>query len=121
MRLRWTLSAANDLESIHNYLSEYHPAFARPTVRTLYAAIQSLRNLPERGRVGDNPETRGLVLTKLPYILVYRIADDAVEIIRIYHWRSGSQPQRLAGCGLTPPRIDSPILSCLISALLNLP
>jgi len=43
MRIRWTLPAADDLESIKNYLQTYYPHFAEPTVRTIYQRIRSLK------------------------------------------------------------------------------
>lgn len=85
MRLRWTPEAADNLESIYNYLREHHPSFAEPTVRALYEAARSLRAMPERGRLGEISSTREFILPKLPYIIVYRINEDAVELLHIYH------------------------------------
>jgi toxin ParE1/3/4 len=85
MRLRWTPLAAEDLASIHSYLKEYHPAFAQPTVRLIYDAIRGLRNFPRSGRMGSAEGTRELVLSRLPYIIVYRATPTAIEVIRIYH------------------------------------
>lgn len=85
MRLRWTPAAAEDLESIYTYLSEHHPSFVQPTIRLLYDSARSLRNFTERGRPGTIPETRELVLPRLPYIIVYRVTDQVIEILRIYH------------------------------------
>jgi len=36
MRVRWTVPAAEDLESIKTYLDKHYPQFAEPTVRTIY-------------------------------------------------------------------------------------
>ena len=44
--------------------------------------------MPERGRVGLRAGTRELILAPMPYIIVYRIRENAVEILRLYH---GSQ------------------------------
>jgi toxin ParE1/3/4 len=88
MRLRWTLAAANDLESIADYLHDQHPQFAQPTVRRLYAEIRELSRFPSRGRPGREPGTRELILTGLPYIVVFRTGEKLVEILRIHH---GSQ------------------------------
>jgi toxin ParE1/3/4 len=85
MRLRWTAAAAEDLKSIYSYLCENHPPFALPTIRLLYDSARSLRNLPGRGRSGTIPDTREFVLPRLPYIIVYRVTDQVIEIVRIYH------------------------------------
>lgn len=85
MRLRWTPAAAENLESIYTYLCEHYPSFAVPTVSALYEAVRTLRTLPERGRLGEIRGTREFVLPRLPYIIVYRINEQVVEVLHIYH------------------------------------
>ncbi len=91
MRIRWTIPAADDLEDIKNYLDEYYPQFAEPTVRTIYHRIHSLKISPNRGRPGHRSGTRELTLTPLPYVVVYSVKAGAIEILHIYHgaqdWR----------------------------------
>lgn len=91
MRLRWTIPAANDLESIKNYLERHYPRFAEPTVRTIYQQIHTLRSTPQGGRPGHRNGTRELSLSPLPYIVVYAVKSEAIEVLHIYH---GSQDWR---------------------------
>lgn len=85
MRLRWTPAAAEDLEHIKDYLSEHHPQFAQSTIVELYESIRALKTSPRLGRVGREEGTRELVLTRLPYIVAYRIREQAVEVLHIFH------------------------------------
>jgi toxin ParE1/3/4 len=85
MRIRWTLAAADDLEAIAAYLARHFPSFTESTIREIYDTIVSLRSLPHRGRIGREDGTRELVVARLPYIVVYRIKGDAVEILHIFH------------------------------------
>jgi addiction module RelE/StbE family toxin len=85
MRLRWTPAAADDLEAIAGYLSRHFPSFTQTTLQEIYETIASLRSLPHRGRMGREEGTRELVIARLPYIVVYRIKAEAVEILHIYH------------------------------------
>jgi toxin ParE1/3/4 len=85
MRIRWTYAAAEDLEHIKDYLTEHHPQFAQSTVIELYETIRSLKTSPHRGRLGREEGTRELVLSRLPYIVAYRIKEQSVEILHIYH------------------------------------
>jgi toxin ParE1/3/4 len=85
MRVRWTPAAAENLEHINNYLAEHHPQFAQSTVLELYEAIRSLKTSPWRGRPGREDGTRELVLPRLPYIVAYRIKEESIEILHIYH------------------------------------
>ena len=91
MRIRWTLPAAEDLQNIKNYLQRNHPQFAESTVRAVYQLIRSLKTSPNLGRPGHRSGTRELVLAPLPYVVVYALRADAVEILHIYHgpqdWR----------------------------------
>jgi toxin ParE1/3/4 len=84
MRIRWTPAAA-DLENIKNYLTKRCPQLAQPTVIKHYERIRSLKASPERGRVGREQGTRELVFTPLRYIAVYRVKEQSVEILHVYH------------------------------------
>jgi toxin ParE1/3/4 len=91
MRIRWTVPAADDLLNIKNYLQQNYPQFAEPTVRTIYQRIRFLKISPNRGRPGHRSGTRELVLLPLPYVAVYAVKAEDVEILHIYHgaqdWR----------------------------------
>ena len=91
MRLRWTVPAADDLGSIKAYLQQHYPQFAEPTVRTIYERIRSLKATPYRGRPGHRTGTRELPLAPLPYVVVYSVKAQAVDILHIYH---GAQDRR---------------------------
>jgi addiction module RelE/StbE family toxin len=85
MRIRWTVPAAEDLENIKNYLQQHYPHFAEPTVRTIYERIRSLKISPNRGRPGQRTGTRELTLSPLPYVVVYVVKAQAIEILHIHH------------------------------------
>jgi len=91
MRIRWTVPAADDLESIKNYLQRNHPHFAEPTVRTIYQRVRALKTAPNLGRPGHRSGTRELALTPLPYVVVYAVKAESVDVLHIYHgaqdWR----------------------------------
>ena len=91
MCIRWTVPAADDLENIKNYLQQHYPHFAEPTVRTIYERAKSLKTFPNRGNPGHRSGTRELALLPLPYVIVYAVNADAVEILHVYHgaqdWR----------------------------------
>jgi addiction module RelE/StbE family toxin len=85
MRIRWTPAAAADLQRVSDYLREHHPHYRQPTLHKLYSAIQSLKEWPHRGRVGREEGTRELSFPPLPYIAVYRVKEQSIEVLRIYH------------------------------------
>jgi toxin ParE1/3/4 len=85
MRIRWTAAAAADLEHIDSYLKKRHPRYRRPTIRKLYEGVRLLKQNPYRGRSGGVEGTRELLFPPLPYIVVYRVKETVIEILRIYH------------------------------------
>ena len=58
---------------------------ARPTVIEIRKSARSLKKFPLRGRKGREQGTRELLQRRLPHIIAYRVKDDAVEILHIWH------------------------------------
>ena len=86
MRIRWTAPAASDLTRICDYIRDHDaPAAARRVALTIYESVASLAQFPHRGRAGRRQDTRELVLPPLPFLAVYRIRGDVIEILRILH------------------------------------
>jgi plasmid stabilization system protein ParE len=56
---------------IADYLFAHAPERAERLVRTLYESASSLLTFPNRGRSGKKAGTRELVMSPLPYIVVY--------------------------------------------------
>jgi toxin ParE1/3/4 len=91
-QIRWTPPALNDLKTIsHRIEQQRNLATANRLCRPIYDSIQSLRRNPHTGRPGSEEGTRELVINKSPYIVVYRLHTEAVQILRIWHgaqdWR----------------------------------
>ena len=91
MVIRWSPEAADDLERIVHRIRQDNPAAARRLADTIYRRCSELGLFPNRGRSGCIAGTRELVLAPPPYVIVYRVKPDAVEIARIYQsaqdWR----------------------------------
>ena len=85
MRIRWTPAAAADLQDISNYLKEHHPHYRQPTMQKLYDTIRDLKDWPNRGRPGREEGTREILFQPLPYVAVYRVTEQTIEVLRIYH------------------------------------
>ena len=86
MRIRWTEPAVRDFSQICDYIEENDgPEAARRVALAIHQRISSLPQFPQRGRRGRKPGTRELVLAGLPYLAVYRLRNDAIEVDRILH------------------------------------
>jgi toxin ParE1/3/4 len=86
MNILWSPEAIQDLISLRAYIAEESPASAR---RIVTCILQSVENLlpdnPHMGRPGRVPGTRELVIPRTPYIVPYRLLDEAIQILRVYH------------------------------------
>jgi toxin ParE1/3/4 len=84
--MRWTEPAAADLTGICDHIEEHSGAErARRVALAVYESADSLGRFPQRGRRGRKPGTRELVMAGLPYLVIYRIRGDVIEIARILH------------------------------------
>jgi toxin ParE1/3/4 len=86
MIIRWTDAAVRDFTDICDYIEGHSSATAaRRVALFIHDGIDLLAKFPEYGRTGRKPDTRELVFSGLPYLAIYRIHDNAVEIVRILH------------------------------------
>jgi toxin ParE1/3/4 len=85
MRLRWTTPAAEDLYRIVQHIQKDSPNAAARTAKILYDGCVGLGKFPRIGRNGRIQGTRELVFPGLPYIVVYKVGDEVLELLRIYH------------------------------------
>jgi toxin ParE1/3/4 len=84
MSVRFTRRAISDLASIREYISIDNPIAASRMAVELVAACDKLEVFPERGRPGLRKGTRELS-TVWPYVIVYRISGDDIDILAIWH------------------------------------
>jgi addiction module RelE/StbE family toxin len=86
MEIRWSIPAAEDLERICEWIERDNPAAAKRIANIIYNGIAKLRILPGLGRVSSRMSGwRELVFAPLPYIAVYRVREEVIEIARIFH------------------------------------
>ena len=86
MRIRWTEPAAADLSQICDHIEKDRGRDrARVVAVSIYESVGTLRNFPEKGRLGRRPGTRELILPGLPYLAVYRIHEGTAQILRVLH------------------------------------
>jgi addiction module RelE/StbE family toxin len=86
MQVRWSGPAAEDLERICEGIERDNPEAAHRVARTIYEGCARLKDFPHLGRASSRlTGRRELVFSPLPYIVVYQVTEQAVEISRIYH------------------------------------
>lgn len=87
MLVRWTRPALTDLIETQRFIAKENPDASSVVAQRLWDAAQSLVSHPQIGRPGRVPGTRELPVPRTPYLIIYRIRQEAVEIIRLWHGR----------------------------------
>ncbi len=85
MTVRWSPEAGADFAAIVEYIRKQNPSAADRVAGAIYDGCASLASFPRKGRLGRTKGTRELVLSPLPFIVVYRVGEEAVEIARVLH------------------------------------
>ena len=87
MRLVWFRSAILDLEAARAHIATDDPDAARRVATRILDATGRLSEHPAIGRPGRVPGTRELVVPRTPYLIPYRVRDNVIEILRVFHAR----------------------------------
>jgi len=85
VRVRWLRRALKNLDEEAEYIARDNPQAATRIVERIATSVGQLATHPASGRPGRVPGTRELVIAATPYIVPYRVHDDTVEILRIFH------------------------------------
>jgi len=85
MQLNWRPMAMDDLDSVVDYIAQDNPRAAIDVGDAIVDQVGQLATHPNLGRPGRIEGTRELVISRLPYVVPYRVTDTEVEILRVYH------------------------------------
>lgn len=88
MRIVLLASARRDLEWFKSYYEAVFPQGARRAADRYLRTIRMLRDNPNVGHPMEGGQLRALTVLRTPFILMYRIADDQIEIVRVKDGRS---------------------------------
>jgi toxin ParE1/3/4 len=94
MQVKWLRRALRNLEQEAAYIARDNPQAAAALVADADESTRLLTRHPDMGRPGRVPGTRELVLPHFPYIIPYRVKEQRVEILRVFH-TSRKWPQEL--------------------------
>lgn len=85
MELEWTPSALDDLDAAGAYVAAENPRAARAMAMRTRTAVEYLMQHPALGRIGRVRGTRELVVSGTPFIVIYRVRFDVVQLLRVLH------------------------------------
>jgi len=93
LQVEWTRPALADLIEAQSYIARENPHAAQLIGERIWRASQSLGAHPYSGREGHVDSTREWVVQRTPYLIVYRVHNDRVEILHVYHGKQNWQDQ----------------------------
>ncbi len=82
MQIRWLVAALEDVENLYNFILE---EAATKQVSRIRKRVEQLAHFPEMGRAGRVDGTRELVISATPFIVVYDLRGDTVNILAVVH------------------------------------
>ncbi|MBS0438780.1 MAG: type II toxin-antitoxin system RelE/ParE family toxin [Proteobacteria bacterium] len=87
MKLKWSVKALIDFDEAQNWIAHENPIAARAVARRIRDATQLLRANPHAGTPTHIEDTRSWVVARTPYLIVYRVRGETLEILRLWHGR----------------------------------
>ena len=85
MWVRWTTRAQAEFDHQIDYVAADNLSAALRLRNVVHAHTQMLASHPEMGRAGRVTNSRELVIAGTPYIAIYRVGKEPVEIFRFLH------------------------------------
>lgn len=85
MRIRWLRAALQNLDAEADFIALDDPVAARQVVQRVLAAGALLAEHPGLGRPGRVAGTRELVVPKTRYLVPYRVQNQQIVILRVFH------------------------------------
>jgi toxin ParE1/3/4 len=85
LKIFWLEKAAMDLEQAYEFILFDNPPAAEKEVNKVLEAVELLSMNPALGKAGRVAKTRELVVAGTPYIVIYRVKGNRLEILRIFH------------------------------------
>ena len=85
MMVQWSEDAVHDLQALRHYIAQDKPSAANRVAKQLLHEINLLSEQPAIGRPGRVPNTRELVVPGTPYIIPYRVKNNRIEVLRVFH------------------------------------
>jgi toxin ParE1/3/4 len=86
--LVWLERAIHDRDAQVDYIAQDNPLAAVSQGGRIEEQVDILLQQPQMGRPGRKQGTRELVISRTPFIVVYRINGKRIELLRLLH---GSQ------------------------------
>ena len=83
--LVWLRRAIHDRDAQLDFITQDNPLAAVSQGDRIYEQVDILLQHPQMGRPGRKQGTRELVISRTPFIVVYRLNGKRIELLRLLH------------------------------------
>ena len=85
MKLKWTRLSFQDMQNLYEYIADDNLRAAKKIISRIREAADKLKIYPHMGKAGRVSNTRELVIAATPYIIVYIIDGENIQIVSVIH------------------------------------
>jgi toxin ParE1/3/4 len=85
MKIVWSELAVAHLRSAYDYIAAENVPAAHSTIERILRATEHLGDHPNLGRSGRVSQTRELIISGTPLIVVYRIRAGELTVLGVFH------------------------------------
>ena len=83
--LEWSVRSSANIADIRDYIANDNPQAAQNVLDEIRRAANRLRDFPLLGHMGRRAGTRELVITRYPYLIIYRLDAKKVRVLAVVH------------------------------------
>ena len=87
MKVIWSARAMPHLVSLREYIAKDFGQNAALVAQRILQSVELLQTQPNMGRPGRLVGTRELVVPNTPFIIPYRVRNERLELIAVFHGR----------------------------------
>lgn len=85
MKLIWLERATRELAKIADDIARDNPQAADAVELRILMSVEHLPQFPEAGRTGRVKGTREVPVVDYPYVVVYRLRPEAIQVLTVRH------------------------------------
>jgi addiction module RelE/StbE family toxin len=86
VKVVWTASAKRNLRTIHDYIAQTSPAYAKRMVDKLTNRSKQIGSFPLSGRIVPEFDVGQIrEVLQSPYRIIYHIRPDQVDVVGVIH------------------------------------
>lgn len=85
LNIKWLEKALLEFDDALDFLAEKNQSSAENLAKIVTDAVNALEDQPHLGRPGRVKGTRELVINGYPYLIPFRVINNEVQILRVFH------------------------------------